>query len=461
MTRNLVSTLALLTFSLLLASMAFADASIINVYDANGNLVSGDGNYYEYNDANQLVRVRQGDQNGTVISEYFYDYSGQRIKKIENGITTYYVGQHYEQQVGGGTTTTTNHYFADGERVARKDVVNNSAALYYYHLNHLDSTTAITDSAGNLYGSLITYTPFGEIKETSGTDKYSFTGKEKDKTSLYYFDSRYNHPEFRHFTQADIAEPDFDDPQDLNRYSYVGNNPLTYIDIDGYKKHKKKHLSRREQRARALGLNPDKDKYWVGKLSHKAFKTLEKKHNEYVASLKTVRQTHAYSSIASGSRYNLSSGGMCSVARAVEFNRVQESKNRYGFQDSVEDMLSADEWLAEKASALALSSMKAWHSVEGLSEFATYLDLGRNIVGELGGIKNIGQAWQHAWENVTSASGDEWLDAITHSTASITAISINTVLSPLNATLRLVSGGSDLTLSGDDVINGDKTLLGD
>ncbi len=73
----------------LFASSATATTSLTYVYDANGNLISGDGKYYEYNDANQLVRVKHGDQSGPVIAEYFYDYTGQRIKKIENGINTY------------------------------------------------------------------------------------------------------------------------------------------------------------------------------------------------------------------------------------------------------------------------------------------------------------------------------------------------------------------------------------
>jgi len=32
-----------------------AAASLTFEYDANGNLIQGDGEYYEYNDANQLV----------------------------------------------------------------------------------------------------------------------------------------------------------------------------------------------------------------------------------------------------------------------------------------------------------------------------------------------------------------------------------------------------------------------
>jgi RHS repeat-associated protein len=278
---------------LIFVPAVLADTSIINDYDANGNLISGDGKYYEYNDANQLVKVRQGDQSRAVIAEYFYDAAGQRIKKIESGVVTYYVGKHFETQVGGANEGNSSYYFADGERVARKDPAGN---IYYYHLNHIGSTTAITDNNGSLYGTTITYTPFGEIREAAGNEKYSYTGKEKDKTDLYYFDARYNSPEFRHFTQADIEEPDLDDPQDLNRYSYVGNNPLSYVDPDG---HKKKHLSKREQRARSLGLNPDKDKYKVGKMSDREFKKALKAHE---AAKK--KQTVAKSSTASSSKTN-------------------------------------------------------------------------------------------------------------------------------------------------------------
>jgi hypothetical protein len=104
----------ILLFLLIAVSSTYTDTSIINVYDANGNLVTGDGKYYEYNDANQLVRVRQGDTiTGPVIAEYFYDYSGQRVKKIENGVVTYYVGKHFEKQVGGANAGSTSYYFGD------------------------------------------------------------------------------------------------------------------------------------------------------------------------------------------------------------------------------------------------------------------------------------------------------------------------------------------------------------
>ena len=220
---------------------AYADVSPVNQYDANGNLISGDGKYYTYNDANQLRMVQENDQNGKVVSEYFYDFSGQRVKKIENGVTTYYIGKHYEANVVAGKADNSSYFFADGERVAKKD----STGTYFYHPDHLGGVNAVTNSSGTVVAKT-SYLPFGEIRQ-GGQEKYSYTGKEKDKaTDLYYFDARYNNPELRHFTQADSASPDLSDPQDLNRYAYVGNNPLSYVDPDGHKK--KKHHSKKEEK---------------------------------------------------------------------------------------------------------------------------------------------------------------------------------------------------------------------
>lgn len=254
-----LSLIAMIFSLLVVTTNGYAKTSIINIYDANGNLVTGDGRYYEYNDANQFARVRQGDQTGPVIAEYFYDSAGQRIKKIENGVITYYVGKHFEKQVGWSNAGNTSYYFGEGgERVAKKDPAGN---IFYYHLDHLDGINVVTDSPSGTSVSRTDYLPFGDVRAgSSGSEKYTYTGKEKDKTDLYYFNARYNSPEFRHFTQADIAEPDYADPQDLNRYAYVGNNPLSYVDEDGFKKKKKAKLSKREKWMIAHGSDPDHDK---------------------------------------------------------------------------------------------------------------------------------------------------------------------------------------------------------
>lgn len=222
---------ALLLILSLFTSSAFATTTLTYEYDPNGNLIRGDGKYYEYNDANHLIRVRHGDASGPVLAEYVYDYTGQRIKKTENGITTYYIEKYFEKQVGSAGSTNTSYYFVNNERVAKKDSLGN---FTYYHSDHLGGTNVITDSSGN-FVERIKYYPFGEIRE-GGNEKYSFTGKEKDNlTDFYYFEARYYNPEFKHFTQADYVNPNLYDPQDLNRYAYVRNNPVKFIDPKGYR----------------------------------------------------------------------------------------------------------------------------------------------------------------------------------------------------------------------------------
>ncbi|MDM8557033.1 RHS repeat-associated core domain-containing protein [Desulfococcaceae bacterium HSG7] len=203
----------------------------VYTYDPNGNLTNGDNQYLEYNDANKLVRVRQGDASGPVIAEYVYDSGGQRIKKIENGVTTYYIGKHYEEEyTGAQQTNKASYYFANTQRAAKKDKAGN---LSFVHSDHLGGTNAVTDNAGSLV-ERTKYYPFGDIRQ-GGSERYSFTGKEKDKaTDFYYFEARYYKHGYRHFAQADIIVPRFYDPQSLNRYAYVQNNPVKYVDPSGH-----------------------------------------------------------------------------------------------------------------------------------------------------------------------------------------------------------------------------------
>ena len=201
-------------------------------YDANGNRITGDGKYFEYNDANRLVRIRQGNTSGPILAEFFYDHTGQRIKKIENGVRTYYIGKHFEAKQSGSGTVNTNYYFAGTERVAKTDTISGSSTLFFYHANHLGSTEAISDANGNLVNRT-NYFPFGEIIQ-GGAEKYSFTGKERDAASgQYYFEARYYHPGLKSFNQPDTFQTNLYDPQELNRFAYVRNNPLRFVDPSG------------------------------------------------------------------------------------------------------------------------------------------------------------------------------------------------------------------------------------
>ena len=63
-----------------------------------------------------------------------------------------------------------------------------------------------------------------------------FTGKERDsETGLDYFGARYLSGAQGRCTSPDpaMSSAKLDDPQTWNRYAYVTNNPLRYIDSDG------------------------------------------------------------------------------------------------------------------------------------------------------------------------------------------------------------------------------------
>ena len=108
---------------------------------------------------------------------------------------------------------------------------------FYYHKDHLGSSTVMTDSSGvGTYGTSA-YEPFGSMRSTTGQSgsSYKFTDQELDSESgLYNYNARLYDPEIGRFISADPIVPDPFNPQSLNRYSYVLNNPLIYTDPSGY-----------------------------------------------------------------------------------------------------------------------------------------------------------------------------------------------------------------------------------
>ena len=83
----------------LVVSMPFCLAQEMSlIYDANGNLVTGDGFYRTYNSLNQLWKVYNGtNSSGILLEEYTYHPIEERvaIKKVYNSTgavieTTYY-----------------------------------------------------------------------------------------------------------------------------------------------------------------------------------------------------------------------------------------------------------------------------------------------------------------------------------------------------------------------------------
>jgi RHS repeat-associated protein len=114
----------------------------------------------------------------------------------------------------------------------------------YYHGDQIGSTRLLTAGAGWPIASSIYY-PYGE-GPTSGTNHYLFTGKERDAESGNdYFGARYYASSMGRFMSPDftgdddgppgpVPYADLSDPQSLNLYAYVQNNPLNRFDSEGH-----------------------------------------------------------------------------------------------------------------------------------------------------------------------------------------------------------------------------------
>ncbi len=147
--------------------------------------------------------------------------------------------------------TKTTYIYA-GNLVASKK--NNESETTYYVQDHLGSNRKVVD--GQIEEQSTDFYAFGETKETTGDSEndYLYTGKELDETGLYYYGARYYNPELGRFTQPDSLTGSLADPLSMNRYSYVQNNPLKYVDPTGNKREKPLKLTHKQVELMTNGL---------------------------------------------------------------------------------------------------------------------------------------------------------------------------------------------------------------
>jgi len=170
-----------------------------------------------------------------VTTSFVYDGDGGKVKQITASGTTTYLGEVYEKDPAAKTT---KYVFAGSLRLAAKD---STGALRFYHTDHLGSSNVITDGAGALV-ELTEYTPYGSVSTHQPTPlapgpspQPGFTGQRQDSgTGLILFPARAYDPQLGRFIQADPFVQNPADPQTLNRYSYVRNNPVNFVDPSGY-----------------------------------------------------------------------------------------------------------------------------------------------------------------------------------------------------------------------------------
>jgi len=169
-----------------------------------------------------------------------YDGDGNRVQK-SNGKLYWYGpgGEVLDESDASGNITDEYVYFA-GLRIAHRD---SSGNVYYYFEDHLGTSRIVTNATGTMCYDADFY-PFGGERVYTNTcpQNYKFSGKERDaETGNDDFGARYYSSSLGRFTIGDwsavpVAVPyaDMGNPQTLNLYAYVKNNPLRYTDPSGH-----------------------------------------------------------------------------------------------------------------------------------------------------------------------------------------------------------------------------------
>lgn len=239
-------------------------------YDTSGNILtkSSVGNFAYISGTNRIDKITVNGYSPVVWDEISYT-SFQKVSKIKQGSNSveilygvdqerskliqkkgnetkeiYYVGKLYEEEKVNGIATQRCFIFADDNSFAINS--NNSENSYMYlHKDHLGSILGYSNDAGSLqqefsYDSWgrrrnpVTWAYYESSTSVQPLANQGFCEHEHiDLSELINMNGRMYDPVIGRFISPDpfVQAPGYS--QNLNRYTYCLNNPLTYKDESG------------------------------------------------------------------------------------------------------------------------------------------------------------------------------------------------------------------------------------
>jgi RHS repeat-associated protein len=207
---------------------------VIPTYDSNGNMTYDGSNTLVYDAENHAASAT----NQSSAGAYGYDGNGLRVQKCVPNCTspttkTVYVfsGSKVIAEYDNGAVVgspSREYIYGGGTLLAKID----SSGTKYFHQDHL-SNRLVTSSTGAVVEQLGHF-PFGDPWYNATNDKLYFTSYERDAESGNdYAMARYYVWRIGRFLSLDPLSGSTSDPQSLNRYAYVKNDPIDLGDPTG------------------------------------------------------------------------------------------------------------------------------------------------------------------------------------------------------------------------------------
>jgi len=225
-------------------------------YDANGNMTAREGTTTNvtWMDSNYPSTVSSGSGSTAEVVSFAYGPDRQRWQQMYTGNgtqeTTNYIGGLFEVAASGSATTYRHYITAGGAPVAVYLVTSSGKTLFYLLSDHQGSVASIANNSGvqtvgesfDAFGSRRNPTTWSgpdsnsDLTTIAGITRqgYTFQTALGLWMGMSHMNGRVQDPIIGRFLSPDPYVPDAANSQSYNAYSYVNNNPLSYVDPSGF-----------------------------------------------------------------------------------------------------------------------------------------------------------------------------------------------------------------------------------
>jgi len=200
-------------------------------YDADGNLLSNPFNTYAWDANGQPVTI-----SARAIT---YDAFGRQVERSTSGTYDWSVIYTPIGRAAYGQGQALNGLVLELPGGARTEAYN-GYPQWFQHMDWLGSSRLMSTMATRTVAGTQAYAPYGETYAASGVNGTMFAGTFYDTApTTYDADARRLNPNQGCWISRDpagLAAVDPTNPQSWNRYVYVANNPLSFVDPSGLNK---------------------------------------------------------------------------------------------------------------------------------------------------------------------------------------------------------------------------------